>query len=224
MELSKLKRMIADHGLLLVFVVLFLGFLAGQVFSGAAAYNDARAAHGLPAIGYWRYVGTGNFLQGVFSNWQAAILQLGSLVLFSVFLRERGAAHSLDPNKPHKKPGPRWSLSRSGVRASGKERGWLYRNSLSIAFAILFLATFVLHLLSGAASYNEQRALSHRGPLSVPAYFVSSRFWFTTLQTWEAEYMAIALYIFLTIFLRQEGSPESKRVEAKDSDTGDTNK
>ncbi|HUY80167.1 MAG TPA: DUF6766 family protein [Acidobacteriaceae bacterium] len=222
--MKKLKKFIADNSLLLVFIFLFLGFLAGQVFSGAAAYNDTRAVHGLPGIGYWCYVATGNFLQGVFANWQAAILQLGSLILFSVFLRARGAAHSIDPDKPREKTRSRWSLGRSRTRASGKTASWLYRNSLSIAFTVLFFAAFILHLLSGAAAYNEQLALSHRPPLSVAAFFVSSQFWFSTLQTWEAEYMAIALYIFLTIFLRQEGSPESKPVEAKDSDTGKANK
>lgn len=222
--MKKLKKFIWDHSLLLIFLALFLVFLIAQVFSGAAAYNDQQVAHGLPAIGYWQYAHTGNFLQGVFSNWQAAILQLGSLILFSVFLRERGAAHSIDPKERGKHDRLGRVLGRDRMKTSGKGASWLYRNSLSIAFGVLFLATLLLHLLSGTASFNEQRALAHRAPISVGAYFASSKFWFSTFQTWEAEYMAIALYIFLSIFLRQDGSPESKKVEASDSKTGDTNK
>ncbi|HTV04719.1 MAG TPA: DUF6766 family protein [Acidobacteriaceae bacterium] len=209
-----------DHGLLLIFIFLFVAFLIGQAIAGSLAFNETRAAHGLVSVGYWSYIKTGNFLQGVFANWQAAILQLGSLIIFSVFLRARGAAHSIDPKK---RGHAGRSSTHSKKTASGWRAGWVYRNSLSLAFVALFLVTFVLHLYSGAAAYNEQRALTHQAPLTVAAFSVSSKFWFSTLQTWEAEYMAIALYIFLTIFLRQEGSPESKRVDAKDTDTGKTN-
>jgi hypothetical protein len=33
----------------------------------------------------------------MFANWQAVILQFGSLIIFGTFLRQRGAAHSLKP-------------------------------------------------------------------------------------------------------------------------------
>lgn len=219
--MKHLHKFLHDHSLLLIFLFLFVAFLIGQAISGSLAFNETRATHHLARMSCWRYLATGNFLQGMFANWQAAILQLGSLVVFSVFLRERGAAHSIDPSKLGR------STHTSGKGGKGKSRGkssWSYRNSLSLAFIALFLITFVLHLYSGAAAYNEQRAFMHQAPLSVAAFSVSSKFWFTTLQTWEAEYMAIALYIFLTIFLRQEGSPESKPVDATNSDTGETNK
>lgn len=233
--MRKFKKFLADNGLLLIFSFLFLAFLIGQIFSGAALYNGTRAAHGLPPIGHWQYLTTGNFLQGTFSNWQAAIFQLGSLIIFGIFLRERGAAHSMKPGSAGAKRGghrhpvrafSRFSKtsSRDEEAPSGAVASWFYRNSLSIAFVSLFAVCFVLHLFSGAASYNEQLALFHRAPLTVAEFLVSSKFWFSTFQTWEAEYMAIAVYIFLTIFLRQEGSPESKPVGSSDKDTGDTNK
>ena len=52
----------------------------------------------------------------------------------------------------------------------------------------------------------------------------SAKFWATTLQTWQAEYLAIAVHIVLTIFLRQQNSPESKPVEASNETTGKANK
>jgi len=245
--MKKFRKLFSDHGLLLIFIFLFLAFLVGQTLSGLSMYNGTQAAHGLPAVGYWRYVRTGNFLEGVFANWQAAILQLGSLIIFGIFLRERGAAHSLKPGEPAKvgksaqpdKPSGSWARHRHPAQAfsksqkrsggnkkssSAKSPSWLYRNSLSIAFVVLFAAAFLLHLFSGVAAYNEHLALSRRAPLSAAQFFVSSKFWFETFQTWEAEYMAIALYIFLTIFLRQEGSPESKPVGSSNRDTGEVNK
>ncbi len=36
--------------------------------------------------------------------------------------------------------------------------------------------------------------------------------------------LAIGLYVLLSVFLRQEGSPESKPVESHDDETGEANK
>ncbi|MGI8821557.1 MAG: DUF6766 family protein [Chthoniobacterales bacterium] len=49
-------------------------------------------------------------------------------------------------------------------------------------------------------------------------------FWFRTLQTGEAEFGVIAVFVVLSIFLRQEGLAESKPVESSDEETGETNK
>ncbi len=211
-----LAKFIADHSLSIAFILLFIACILGQSFSGLSLYNQVQSAHGLQPIGYWRFLGTGMFLQGVFSNWQAALLQLGSLIIFGVYLRQRGAPHS-------RKPGTSQNTHSKSLWR-GKKRDWPRRNSLSLAFFALFLLAFLLHLLSGAADYNQQRAFSHEAPLSIAAFFVSAKFWFATFQTWQAEYMAIAVYILLSVFLRQEGSPESKPVGASNASTGETNK
>ena len=44
---------------------------------------------------------------------------------------------------------------------------------------------------------------------------LSAKFWSSTLKTWQAEYLAIALFVVLSPFLRQERSAESKPVESK---------
>lgn len=238
--MKRLRKFLSDNGLLLIFVALFLACLLGQALCGLSLYNETQSLHGLPQSGFWPYLATGGFLQGMFANWQAAILQLGSLIIFGIFLRQRGAAHSLKPgssDKTRKRPlhafhavrssTPRQSTEPSDRKehvSAGPAPNWLHDNSLSIAFVLLFLITFLLHLFSGAADFNHQRAFDRQPALSAVQFLVSSKFWFTTLQTWEAEYMAIALYIFLSIFLRQEGSPESKPADSPDAETGETNK
>jgi hypothetical protein len=49
---------------------------------------------------------------------------------------------------------------------------------------------------------------------------ISAKFWSSTLQTWQAEYLAIAVFVVLSIFLRQQDSAESKPVESSDHTTG----
>jgi hypothetical protein len=44
------------------------------------------------------------------------------------------------------------------------------------------------------------------------------------MQPGQAEYLAIAVFVVLSVFLRQEDSAESKPVEARNESTGEANK
>jgi hypothetical protein len=195
---------------------LFVVFLVGEGLVGHLAYNQQRSTHGAPAVDLWAYLGTGNFLDGIFSNWQAAVLQLASLIIFGVFLTQRGATHS----RKHLEPDPEHKALRQ--RPFGRTRSWIYRNSLFLAFLALFLGAFLLHLFSGLAQYNDTQADLSRPQASLGSYALSAEFWFKTFQTWQAEYFAIGVYMVLSIFLRQKGSPESKPVEAQNEETGES--
>lgn len=208
-----MKQWVEDHSLSFSFALLFLTALAGQSVSGHFSYNSELSMHGLPPLGYVSYLGTGNFLDGMFTNWQAALLQLGCLIVFGEKFREKGAAHSLKPKgQPHRQQ-----------KGDGKRRPWIYRHSLSLAFVALFSLSFMAHLLFGVRDYNAKLQMIHRPPIATVEYAVSSAFWFSNTNTWEAEFAAIAIYVVLSIFLRQQGSPESKPVDSRNSDTGETN-
>lgn len=196
---------------------LFLLCVASQAVTGWSAYDSGQKDAHLPQIGLLGFLGTGHFLDGVFSNWQAAILQLAVLVAFGSVLRQRGAAHSrkADPPSPRTlklKLRPRESLGQ-----------WAYANSLSLALGTLFIVCFFLHILFGTWSYNEEQALRHLPTVAIGRYVLTADFWSSAFECWEAEFGAIAIYIIFSIFLRQENSPESKPVEAADSTTGETN-
>jgi Domain of unknown function (DUF6766) len=199
-----------DNALSVVLFGLFAMCLVVQAVSGLLAFNENLLVHRRPPVRLSYYLTTGNFVGGVFSNWQAALLQLACLIVFGVSLHQKGAAHSRDPRDP-----PR----RSRFRAP-----WLYRNSLSLAFWVLFAASFAVHVVFGARSYNDTRLLSGQTPIGIWRYVRTSTFWFRTTQTWQAEFFAIGVLLVLTIFLRQEGSPESKPVESSNEETGTANK
>jgi hypothetical protein len=101
--------------------------------------------------------------------------------------------------------------------------GWvlrLYSHSLSLAFLFLFAISFVAHAVGGAHARNEE-ALAHGGhAITVLEYLHSSQFWFESFQNWQSEFLAIAMMVVLSIFLRQRGSPESKPVDAPHRQTG----
>ena len=221
---SGLRKFISDDSMSIALFSLFLFCVVGQGLAGWSDYNGSlRAGHFHP-IGLGAYLGTGNFLDGMLSNWQAAVLQLAVLIAFGSVLRQKGAAHSRQPkpNTPEAKALSHRTLEwKLGPRSTVQE--WLYGNSLSLAFFGMFLATFVLHALFGDWKYNEDQALRHLPGTPLGAYTVSSDFWFSVFQCWEAEFAVIGIYIVLSIFLRQENSSESKPVGASDRQTGGAN-
>lgn len=204
-------RFLLDNSLTLVFAGLFVLSFVGQAICGLGVYNEIQAEHGAESAGFWEYLLQGAFLAGVFSNWQAAILQLAMLILLGVFLYQRGSPHSRRSLSAPPRPLP-----------PGRARSWVYRNSLSIGMFGLFVIAFVLHILAGHAADTAERELHHLPPVSLAAFMLSAKFWFSTFQTWQAEFMAIVAYVVLSIYLRQDRSPESKPVTASDRDTGTT--
>jgi Ca2+/Na+ antiporter len=210
-----LRKFLENNGLSLAFWALFLVSLIGQGYAGYLL-QYAHSAAQPPAVGFFRYLVTPAFLQAVFSNWQAALLQFFALIVFAIFLRQRGASHS-------RKPANEQPAKEKEASSAVRRYPWLYRNSLSLAFLLLFAVSFVIHLFAGAAAYNDERVSLSEPPLSLARFFFSAKFWFATLQTWQAEFFVVAMFLVLSVYLRQEKSAESKPVGATDEETGTHN-
>jgi Domain of unknown function (DUF6766) len=212
--MRKITTAIRDNSLTIILFALFVACITGHSYAGWRLENETLAGHGRAAIGYGRFLVSGVFLEQLSANWQAAVLQLASLIVFSSFFYQRGAPHSRDPRKREKRT----------KRFRRRTLGWLYRHSLSLAFFALFAATLALHVFAGAAAYNQARRLAGQTPTSLAGYLISAQFWTATLQTWQAEYLVIALYIALSVFLREDRSAESKSIQSRDDTTGEANR
>jgi hypothetical protein len=202
----------------------FALFLFAQSVTGLAVYNDDQREHGEATISYPEYLRTGHFVEATFENWESEYLQMGAYVLFTVFLFQRGSSESKDPDKEESvDEDPRQAQDREGipwpVRAGGLALK-CYEYSLSIAFVLLFLISFVLHAIGGAREYSQEQ-LAHGGhAVSTLEFLRTSEFWFQSFQNWQSEFLAVFSIVVLSIFLRQRGSPESKPVAAPHSETG----
>ncbi|MBK8169674.1 MAG: hypothetical protein IPK60_04950 [Sandaracinaceae bacterium] len=86
---------------------------------------------------------------------------------------------------------------------------------------LLFLVSFALHLDGRFRDENDKRQLLHLTKLSLAQYLHDSRFWFESFQNWQSEFLSIFAIIVLSIFLRQQGSSQSKPVDAPHSETGE---
>ena len=88
----------------------------------------------------------------------------------------------------------------------------LRNHGLSLAFTALLLLALVFQALTGQAFYNEQAAGSGLPGMSLGEYVTSSHFTVDVAENWQSEYLQFLLFILLTVWLLQKGSPESKEL------------
>ena len=92
-------------------------------------------------------------------------------------------------------------------------RRFLKQNGLSIAFLVLFLAAVGAQAIAGHADFNEEQ-IRHGDPqMSLGRYVVSSDFGTAVMENWQSEFLQFTLFILLTVWLLQRGSPESKELD-----------
>jgi hypothetical protein len=211
-------RGIESWGLTLTLSALFLVCLVGQAISGWESYNQTQAVYHAPPVNLSDFVRTGTFLNAIFSNLQAALLQLAALIIFTTFLHQRGASHSRPPGRRGPKPADESGPDRS--RRAPRSARVIYEHSLFLAFFAGFVICLALHAYFGAQQYNLQLAQEGQPQVTVGAFLVSASFWFSTFQVWQVEFLAIALLTILSVYLREKGSAESKPVNESDESTG----
>ena len=157
---------------------------------------------------------TGDFLSALFENWESEFLQMSAYVILTAILFQRGSAESRDPDDPNR---PADVLTTSRVRPF---LAWIYQHSLGLALALLFIASFVLHVSYSLDAANERAALHGENATDLVSYLTDPQLWFESFQNWQSEFMSTGVLVVLSIFLRHKGSPESKPVGAEDGETG----
>jgi hypothetical protein len=217
-------KWVKEHGLLLANVGLFLVFYGGMILSGANSYSEDQMAHGQPAVSVVEYLATGDFVEATFENWESEFLQMGMYVLLTVFLFQKGSSESkpMEGDVPQDQD-PRNAKPKANTPWPVRRGGWvlkLYEHSLSIMFLLLFLASFVLHGIGGGAAYNDEQQSHGQPTVSALGYFATSRFWFESFQNWQSEFLAVAVLVGASVYLREKGSPESKPVAEPHYETG----
>jgi hypothetical protein len=84
-----------------MFVLSFVLHLLG----GTAAHNQEQALHGQPAVTAVGFLAEPEFWFQSMQNWQSEFLSVGVLIVFGIFLRQRGSTQSKPVEAPHAKTG-----------------------------------------------------------------------------------------------------------------------
>jgi hypothetical protein len=207
---------IRRHGLLYANLALFVVFFVGMVASGFSVYNDDQVQHDQPRATFRDYLGSGEFVESTFENWESEFLQMAMYVVLTAKLVMVGSSESRpvegpapedeDPRSHRDDPGAPWPVKRGGLALK------VYEHSLSAFFFVLFGLSVLFHAIGGASAYNDQQ-LTHGGStVSTLGYLGTSQFWFESFQNWQSEFLAVAAIVGASVFLRERGSTESKPV------------
>jgi hypothetical protein len=96
-----LRLWLLSNSLLLVMGTLFLGSWLAHSITGWSAYNAEQIEHEQESLSWLGYVGSADFWETTLQNWQSEFLAVGSMVVFSIFLRQRGSPESKPVGAPH---------------------------------------------------------------------------------------------------------------------------
>ena len=103
-----------------------------------------------------------------------------------------------------------------GRSSAGRPHGFVHRNSLTLVFAGLMALSLVGHALTGAAQENAERESHGLPPETIVEYLGSGSFQSTLFENWESEFLQMGLFVLLTVWLRQRGSAESRKLDPEE--------
>jgi len=100
-------------------------------------------------------------------------------------------------------------------RTRGLRRLWRH-HGLSLTLFGLFLLCALGQSVMGYWQYNAEQLAHGHSPIGYLAYLRTGHFVEALAENWESEFLQMAAYILLTVGLRQQGAPESKKLDAEE--------
>jgi hypothetical protein len=217
-----MKMFLRNNGLSISFLGLFIISMLLQIVFGLKEYNKFLIENGAETVDYFDYLGSGNFVESTFENWESEFLQMFLFVVLTIFLQQKGSSESKDfdkksevDNEPISEKDAPWAVKKGGFILD------VYKHSLSITLFILFVFSFGMHFYGSLENENESLLLKSEPIETAGNYLTNSRFWFESFENWQSEFLSVFAIVVLSIYFRQIGSPQSKPVDAPNNKTGE---
>jgi hypothetical protein len=93
------------NSLLIVMGLIFLATWLSESVTGWTEYNSDQLAHQQAAVSWASYLGSPDFWEKSLQNWQSEFLAVGTMAVFTVYLRQRGSPESKPVGAPHDETG-----------------------------------------------------------------------------------------------------------------------
>ena len=87
---------------------------------------------------------------------------------------------------------------------------FLRNNGLSLTLFVLFAISLVGQALAGWRAHAAELQVHGLAPLGFVSDLATGHFISAVFENWESEFLQMSVYVLLTVFLFQKGSPESK--------------
>jgi hypothetical protein len=95
------RTWVYSRSLALFMGALFFGSWGAQSVAGWSAANEQRLADQQAPLSWAGYATSADFWNRTLQNWQSEFLAVGSMVVFSIYLRQRGSPESKPVGAPH---------------------------------------------------------------------------------------------------------------------------
>jgi hypothetical protein len=100
-----LRTRIYERSLMLVMSTIFATTWVVQSVNNWRLYNEEQREHDAGAVGWDSYVLNADFWERTLQNWQSEFLAVGTMVVFTIYLRQRGSPESKPVGAPHDQTG-----------------------------------------------------------------------------------------------------------------------
>jgi hypothetical protein len=95
------RTAVFSRSLGIVMGAFFLLTWSASAVAGWAAFNSEQLGQRQDPVGFLGYLGEADFWNRSFQNWQSEMLAVGSMAIFSVYLRQRGSPESKPVGAAH---------------------------------------------------------------------------------------------------------------------------
>ncbi|HVG83934.1 MAG TPA: DUF6766 family protein [Vicinamibacterales bacterium] len=93
---------------------------------------------------------------------------------------------------------------------------WLRDRALTLTLMAMFLLSLAAQLWTGLSEFNAERRDHDRPAVTLSEYLETGHPYEAIFENWESEFLQMAVFVLLTTFLVQKGSPESRRPGARE--------
>jgi hypothetical protein len=94
-----------SNSLLYVMGTIFLASWFASSVTSWTEYNAEQIDHEETAVSWLSYLGSADFWEKSLQNWQSEFLAVGTMAVFSIYLRQRGSPESKPVGAPHHETG-----------------------------------------------------------------------------------------------------------------------
>ncbi len=100
-RLDDWRTRVYENSLLIVMTLIFFATWFGQSLNNWRVFNAEQHDHDEAKVSWVRYLLDPDFWEKTLQNWQSEFLAIGTMVVFTIYLRQRGSPESKPVGAPH---------------------------------------------------------------------------------------------------------------------------
>jgi hypothetical protein len=100
-KLGGWRTTLYSNSLVIAMTLIFFGSWGAQSLTAWNEFNEGQLEHDEATVSWTGYLGRADFWEKTFQNWQSEFLAVGTMAVFTIYLRQRGSPESKPVGAPH---------------------------------------------------------------------------------------------------------------------------